>query len=300
MGYPEGMSSKTSSLFPGARPSPPPFRGQLLKWIGNKQRFASEIIKHFPKSYGTYFEPFVGSAAVVGTLAPSQAVAGDAYAPLIEIWSALKESPQTVTHWYAERHALIAKHGKAEAYDKVRRSFNMAPNGADLLFLSRSCYGGVVRFRKRDGYMSTPVGAHNPMPPENFALRAEAWYARVQNVEFVHGDYRELFARAKKGDLVYCDPPYQDSQAILYGAQAFRLNELFEAIDEAKARGVITALSIDGSKKSGSSIVKISPPAGLFAREETIDCGRSMLRRFQMEGQSLESEVVADRLYLTV
>jgi DNA adenine methylase len=40
-------------------------------------------------------------------------------------------------------------------------------------------------------------------------------------------------------------------------------------------------------------------PEGLFRREVLIDCGRSMLRRFQMNGRTLEREVVADRLMLT-
>jgi hypothetical protein len=38
---------------------------------------------------------------------------------------------------------------------------------------------------------------------------------------------------------------------------------------------------------------------GLFEREVFLDCGRSMLRRFQEEGESLEDEVVHDRLLLT-
>lgn len=38
---------------------------------------------------------------------------------------------------------------------------------------------------------------------------------------------------------------------------------------------------------------------GLFAREFSVNCGRSMLKRFQMGGQSLDSEVVSDRLLLT-
>ncbi|MDE1962914.1 MAG: Dam family site-specific DNA-(adenine-N6)-methyltransferase [Xanthomonadaceae bacterium] len=288
------------SLFPDLdRPQTVPFREQLLKWIGNKQRFAAEIIGHFPARFGTYYEPFIGSGAVLGTLAPQRAVAGDAYAPLIEIWQALKQSPDTVSEWYAERHGLIAELGKSEAYAAVRDAFNRAPNGADLLFLSRACYGGVVRFRKKDGFMSTPVGAHKPMPPETFRTRAHAWHERIREVDFINSDYRVLFDRAQSGDLIYCDPPYQDSQAILYGAQAFRLPELFDAIGRAKRRGVIVALSIDGTKKSGGNVVAIEPPSGLFAREQSVHCGRSMLRRFQMEGQSLESEEVSDRLYLT-
>ncbi len=105
--------------------------------------------------------------------------------------------------------------------------------------------------------------------------------------------------RAKTGDLIYCDPPYVDTQAILYGAQAFTLDRLFVAISKAKARGAFVVLSIDGKKKSGTKTVNIEPPEGLFETETYVNCGRSMLRRFQMEGQTLEAEFVSDRLLLT-
>ena len=106
-------------------------------------------------------------------------------------------------------------------------------------------------------------------------------------------------ARAEAGDLVYCDPPYVDSQTILYGAQEFDLRRLFEAIRDCKARGVYVALSIDGTKRSGSTLCDIPIPGGVFEREVFVNCGRSMLRRFQLGGQTLDNEVVADRLLLT-
>jgi len=59
------------------------------------------------------------------------------------------------------------------------------------------------------------------------------------------------------------------------------------------------ALSIDGSKKSGDVLCRVPIPKGLFQREALVNCGRSMLRRFQMNGRTLEEEVVADRLLLT-
>ena len=70
-------------------PSIQPLKTQLLKWIGNKQRFAHEIISYFPKHFGTYYEPFIGSGAVLGTLGPERAVASDMLEPLIGIWQTL-------------------------------------------------------------------------------------------------------------------------------------------------------------------------------------------------------------------
>src|SRR5262249_39155946 len=69
-------------------------RQQLLKWIGNKHRFASEIISYFPKDYDTYFEPFLGSGAVWGTLAPDRALISDVFTPLVEIWQTLQSDPE--------------------------------------------------------------------------------------------------------------------------------------------------------------------------------------------------------------
>jgi DNA adenine methylase len=276
-----------------------PFKCQLLKWIGNKQRFAHEIVSYFPVEFGVYFEPFLGSGAVLGTLAPEKGVASDIFRPLIEIWQSLHADPVLLNRWYADRWHLAQNGDKVAGYEKIKASYNAKPNGADLLFLCRACYGGVVRFRKADGYMSTPCGVHNPISPAAFAERVEQWRLRTKGTEFFEMDYRAAMKRANKGDLVYCDPPYKETQTILYGAQDFDLGELFETIGQCKSRGVFVALSIDGTKKTGNKFCDVPIPSGLFEREVFVNCGRSMLRRFQMGGQTLEGEVVADRLLLT-
>jgi DNA adenine methylase len=276
-----------------------PFKTQLLKWVGNKQKFAHEIIRHFPADFGTYFEPFIGSGAVMATLAPRQAVGADTFAPLMEIWETLSCDPGLLKAWYRARFERYSDGDRITRYETIRAEYNAAPNGADLLFLSRTCYGGVVRFRKKDGYMSTPCGAHSPISPAAFSRRVDLWHERLKCAEFQCRDYRETMAQAREGDLVYCDPPYRDSQSILYGAQAFVLEELFTAIRSCKERGVRVALSIDGTKKSGAHICPVDIPAGLFESEFQVNIGRSMLRRFQMSGQTLEHEQVHDRLLLT-
>lgn len=276
-----------------------PPKSQLLKWVGNKQRFAALIARYFPSDYGRYYEPFLGSGAVLATVAPHDGYASDTFAPLMEIWRALKKSPKDLIAWYAERRNRIGKESKEKVYNDVLASYNKDPNGKDFVFLTRACYGGIVRFRKADGYMSTPCGAHIPISVEAFAKRVGEWRNRVRHVEFVNCDYKAAFEEARRGDLVYCDPPYSDSQAILYGAQGFKLAELLADIERAKKKGVKVVLSIDGRKKSGRHLVHIEIPKGLFEQEVFIDLGRSMLRRFQLAGQSLEGEDVADRLLLT-
>ena len=276
-----------------------PFRAQLLKWVGSKQRLAHEIVSYLPQEMGTYIEPFLGSGAVLGTLQPRRAIGSDRFAPLIEIWETLTTAPETVKRWYLERWRQTTSAPKEKVFQRIKASFNSHPNGADLLFICRTCYGGVVRFRKADGHISTPCGVHAPMPPGTFNKRVDEWHRRTRGARFVCADFEEVMADAKAGDVVYCDPPYTDSQAILYGAQSFSVKRLFRAIEACRRRGVRVALSIDGTKKSGDKLCEVLIPDYLFAREVYVNCGRSMLRRFQMGGQSLEREVVHDRLLLT-
>ena len=273
--------------------------GSLLKWVGNKYKVAEQIASYFPAELGTYHEAFLGSGSVLATVAPEKAVGADSFAPLIEIWRAVKANPGLVKTWYEDRWSYTMAGDKRTRYEEVKASYNNSPNAADFLFLTRACYAGIVRFRKRDGYMSTPVGAHRPILPSTFSTRVDEWSRRIQGTEFFHADYADVMGQAVAGDLIYCDPPYSHSQAILYGAQDFDLAHLFNVIAQCKNRGVRVALSIDGTKKSGAKNCDIPVPDGLFEHVVYIDIGRSMLRRFQMNGQTLESEGVTDRLMLT-
>ena len=277
------------------QPSRP--NGQLLKWIGNKFRYANEIVTYFPTDYGCYYEPFVGTGAILATLQPKKAIASDSLSSLIELWNLVQTDSNMVSKAYRDNWKIYQK-DKHLAYNKVKDSFNKKPNGLDLLFISRTCYGGVLRFTKNNT-ISTPIGPHKPMHPDKFDCRLQEWKQRTENCKFELVDYKISMRKAKKNDLIYCDPPYKDSQTILYGAQTFDLDELFAEIDSAKKRGAKIALSIDGIKKSGSKNIELGIPDGLFEREVLINCGHSMLRRFQKDGEIMEGEEVKDRLLLT-
>jgi len=277
----------------GGRKSPK----QLLKWIGNKQRFAQQICSVFPLEYNKYIEPFAGSGAILGAMAPQKGIAGDMLRPLIDMWKLLQKDPDLIYKHYEDSWMKFGKN-KELAYKQILSSYNENPNPLDLVFISRSCYGGVIRFTKK-GKMSTPIGSHNPISPKSFKERMISWRNRILGTEFICADFKETMSKAKEGDIVYCDPPYVNTQKILYGAQSFELEDLWTAIENCKEKGAMVALSIDGKKKSKKIVIDLGIPKNLFKRKMFVYGGSSMLRRFQKKNSVMNGEDVHDRLLLT-
>lgn len=281
---------------------------QLLKWIGNKRKYSKEIVSLMPEEINTYIEPFLGSGAVMGELLRQQDLIGgiqinnvigsDVLEPLIGIFQLLKDDPQTLIDYYTSTIERFNS-DRDNVYLEVRERFNETRSPLDFLILSRTCYSGIIRFRKKDGYMSTPIGPHKPIGKNEFEDRVNLWSNLVRNVNFMNCDYREAIQMAGEGDLVYCDPPYTHSQSILYGAQAFNINELWDSIEQAKDRGARVMLSINGKKKNKQEDISTPIPEGLFERYVYIDCGISMINRLQKTGEIMEDEEVHDLLLLT-
>lgn len=271
--------------------------GQLLKWVGNKFRYAEAIAEHLPVDYRRYFEPFVGTGAVLATVAPGRGIASDALGILIDFHRAVQTNPEPLIAHYADARRDLLHRGR-EAYTLVRARYNAEPTPGDLLVLSRTCYGGVMRFT-RDGSISTPMGPHRPMPEEKLARYMGQWQTRLRNTTFIHCDFRETLSTARDGDVVYCDPPYLHGQSILYGAQDFEMQSLWLAVASAAERGARVLVSVDGWRRSGKKSIELGVPDGLFSRELLIERGGCMLRRFQMTGEDMSNEQVADRLLLT-
>lgn len=287
---------------------------QLLKWVGNKQRFAQEIISYMPSHINTYYEPFLGSGAVLGSLAlqnlnelipnttVKEFVGSDELAPLIEIFNYVENDPDTLVNRYGYwRDQIDNGLDKKTVYNKALESFNKSQNGLDFAFVTRASFSGIVRFRKSDHYMSTPVGPHTPISTDNFRKRVAVWNKVLNGIQssFEHANYLEMMRKAKTDDLVYCDPPYGNSQAILYGAQAFSFDELVQEIKACKDRGVKVMLSYNGLTKSRKVDTRPKLPEGLFESVAEIDVGISMVNRLQNKGNSMINESVSDLLLMT-
>lgn len=280
----------------------------LLKWIGNKQRFAETIVSYMPNTFNNYYEPFLGSGAVLAELLNqdsnalfphfAHAYASDVLPFLVEIFATVKENPAALISYYRQEIMEYYKDPDNQ-YEIIKSRFNKDHNAFDFCLLTRTCYSGVIRFRKADGYMSTPRGPHKPISPETFEKRVMLWSDLIQKVNFSTESFEDSMNKPSDGDLVYCDPPYTHSQNIIYGAQDFDIERLWMKIADCKNRGAKVMLSINGTRESNSKDISVAIPDGLFERELVVDCGTSMIDRLQSAGKGMDNEGVCDKLLLT-
>lgn len=106
---------------------------------------------------GRWIEPFLGSGTVVFNIQPQRATIADSNPHIIKFYQDIQNNvitPEQVREYLYEQGELLSQTGDgADSYFyEVRSRFNENPNSLDFLFLSRSCFNGMMRFNKKGGF----------------------------------------------------------------------------------------------------------------------------------------------------
>jgi len=179
---------------------PKPF----LKWAGGKTQLMAEILSRFPDSYKNYYEPFLGGGAVFFALGPKKGHLSDVNEVLIHTYKAIRDDVDKVI-------AQLKKHRATEQYYYRMRAKNPEKLGvvqaaARTIYLNRTCFNGLYRVNSK-GEFNVPYGKYaNPKICNEVNLHSVS--NALKNVDIRVSSAFESAARAKKGDLVYFDPPY--------------------------------------------------------------------------------------------
>jgi len=237
----------------------------LLKWAGGKSQLLDTIVSKLPVQIGTYFEPFVGGAAVFFRLVQQgrfhRAVLGDRNPDLIDVYRAVKQDVDGVIRRLAE-HA--AAHG-TEYYYQVREANprSLARRAARLIYLNKTGYNGLYRVN-RAGKFNVPCGRYaNPriLDEENLRSVADA----LKDVTLEVADFETICSRASEGDAVYLDPPYlpvsPTSSFTAYDRHPFglaeheRLARVFADLAQRRVRAVLSNSSTPVTRELYQSFV---------------------------------------------
>lgn len=245
----------------------------VIKWSGSKRLQASKIVSYFP-AFDTYYEPFVGGGSVLFEAKPQKAICGDICKPLIEFWKLLQTHPRSLITKYTESWNRLQKEGYTYYYF-VRDRFNNDNNPYDLLFLSRTCVNGLIRFNKEGRFNNSLHHTRRGIHPMKMAKIILEWSAKMKGFEFICGDYRDTTKTATAKDFVYLDPPYFNTKGRYYGRIDF--DKFLEYLHSLRDRGVRFALSFDGTRGDRQYLANV--PRELYKHYFLLDSGNSTFRK---------------------
>lgn len=229
----------------------------FIKWAGGKGKLAPVISSGAPARLGTYHEPFVGAGAVFFALNEERqgirAVLNDVNEELMATFEVVRDDLGSLIDalsGMAEEYLAQDQEGRKGYYYQVRAEEPGDPvsRAARFIFLNRTGYNGLYRVN-RSGRFNVPHGRYaNPriLQEERLVAASQA----LQQTELTSLDFAEACERARPGDFVYFDPPYQPlsatSKFTSYTSDDFsseeqeRLRDVFEAVTR---RGVAAVLS---------------------------------------------------------
>ncbi len=262
---------------------------QFIKWSGSKRSQANEIVSYFPKKIDVYFEPFLGSGAIMGHLRPNKAVGSDINKPLIELWKLIQRNPRKVATEYKKNWDSLQKEGHTFFY-KIRDRFNQKQSPLDFLFLTRTCVNGLIRYNKKGEFNNSLHYTRKGMNPAQLEKIIFKWSEIIKNYKFIETSYEISTKKAKKGDFIYLDPPYFNTGTRYFGVIDYQ--KFINYLEDLNKRRIKYALSYDGSRGETSYIVKI--PKKLYKRHIMLHSGNSAFGKVQNK----KIEKVYESLYL--
>ncbi|MEZ8765878.1 Dam family site-specific DNA-(adenine-N6)-methyltransferase [Vibrio alginolyticus] len=178
----------------------------FLKWAGGKYGLVEDIQRHLPPAR-KLVEPFVGAGSVFLNTDYDHYLLADINPDLINLYNLLKERPE---EYISEaKRWFVAENNRKEAYLDIRAEFNKTDDvmyrSLAFLYMNRFGFNGLCRYNKKGGF-NVPFGSYKkPYFPE---AELEFFAEKAKKATFVCEGYPETFRRARKGSVVYCDPPY--------------------------------------------------------------------------------------------
>lgn len=221
----------------------------FLKWAGNKYQTIERILRHLPTGK-RLIEPFVGSGAVFLNSNFDAYLLADANGDLINLYQILQTKGKKFIEYCQQFYHETAN--TRENFNDYRTQFNTTTNkklkAALFIYLNRHGFNGLCRYNS-SGIFNVPFGTY-VRKPELPVERMLGFYQHVKQATFVQQNFLKTLAQAKKGDVVYCDPPYVPLSPTAkfkeYGPLCFGTTEQIQLADTAKSlakKGVRVILS---------------------------------------------------------
>ena len=250
----------------------------FFKWAGGKRGLATTLESLLPERFEAYHEPCMGGAAFFFHLASRRRLRkglvslSDTCPPLVGTFRAIKNEPARVLRLLdempiSERHYMRVRGISAEQ----RAALSDAELAAWFLYVNKTAFSGMYRVNRQD-VLNVPwgvtkaekeeaslAGKRPPLPlsvrrtkqiVDPALIHACSAVLRNLNASVTLRPFEDVLHYARKGDLVYIDPPYLPTSATAdftsYTPGGFGLKDHIRLRDvalELKGKGVNVMIS---------------------------------------------------------
>jgi DNA adenine methylase len=194
--------------------TPKPF----VKWAGGKRQLIPILNQNLPESFGTYYEPFLGGGALLFHILTDKngqkCSISDLNSDLVLAYTTIRDRIDALITSLKNHEKNYQK--DSESYYYTIRESNPRSEiekTSRLIFLNRTCFNGLYRVNSK-GKFNVPLGKYsNPNIVNEENIRAVSHILQSSRTAIKCRDFEAVLRDAKKGDLIYFDPPYQPVSA---------------------------------------------------------------------------------------
>lgn len=178
----------------------------FLKWAGGKYNLIEAISEQLPQGK-KLIEPFVGAGSVFLNTDYPRYLLNDINPDLINLYKIIKK--QSANYIQDSAELFTPSNNLEQRYYDVRKEFNASKDTYEravfFLYLNRHGYNGLCRYNNSGGF-NVPFGRYKQpyFPEKELNFFAE----KSQRATFTCEPFEKVFSKARKGSVIYCDPPY--------------------------------------------------------------------------------------------
>lgn len=239
----------------------------IVQYQGSKRKLAPQILRFLPRRFNRFIEPFAGMAAMSVAVAFEgrchNFIINDINPPLVSLLKDAIEIPETLFEKYSElwNQQFSYPEGPEGHFYHVRELFNNGEKESQyILYLIARCVKGSVRYGANGHFNQSPDKRRNGTAPATLLKNIKEISMLLKGkCSFYSSDYREILQHAKRGDIIYMDPPYQ---GVCSGRDpryfsGINFDDFVMSLEDLNKRGIDYLISYDGvcgDKKYGKDL----------------------------------------------
>ena len=236
-------------------------------YMGNKYKLLKQLIPLFPKQCDTFLDLFGGSGVVsMNYQGTRKTIYNEFNGNIVNLVKTMVENkPQELDLYFKDKIKQydletcdikdvdkISKAGyerRKDNYNKLRYDYNNSINKdyRDLFLLACYSINHLIRFNKDSQFnASSGKGTYNEKRYKKICDMNE----QFKNIEIFNKNCFDIdFSLLEKGDFVYCDPPYLNTEEVYNEKRAFggwNIDDdykLFDILEKLNDKGVKWGLS---------------------------------------------------------